>query len=389
MPLVTLLHVVTFFYFLALGLTTPILPLYLDAQGIGPAWIGWAIALMPLAGIVLRPVTGWASDAWSRKWPMVIGLVIGALAGLAYLGPLSLILFGRVLQGISIALFAPSSLAITSDLVAPKQLGSVMATRNLLVGIGVMIGSGIAGLLVEGLGFGGLFWTVVAVQLAFVPLLLLTPETLETPSHRSWWGGYVAALRILPILAASMSNLGLAAAVAVIQAYYPLILSEAGYSAFLIGLFFGFYGLVSVVFRLPAGWLIERFSAERVALWGFLLATGGSLLLWLGPLPPLAFVAGALLGGGSGFYLPANLVAVSRAAPKALRGSAFSLYTVTWDIGGLVGPVAAGIAVGSLGLSGILPLAACLMVGVVIGYLRLLGVGLLRPVRVYTGELGD
>lgn len=71
MPLVKLLHVVTFFYFLALGLTTPILPLYLDKMGIGPVWIGWAIALMPLAGIVLRPITGWASDAWSRKWPIV------------------------------------------------------------------------------------------------------------------------------------------------------------------------------------------------------------------------------------------------------------------------------------------------------------------------------
>jgi len=377
-PLVKLLHVVTFFYFLALGLTTPILPLYLSELGIGPAWIGWTIALMPLAGILLRPVTGWASDAWSRKWPMAIGLLIGAVAGLLYLGGLPLVLLGRVLQGASIALFAPSSLAVTSDLVPDAKLSSVMATRNLLVGIGVMIGSGLAGLLVEGFGFTGLFWAVALAQLIFVPLLLLIPETLETPGHRNWWGGYAAALRPLPIRAASLSNLGLAAAVAVIQAYYPLILSEAGYSALLIGLFFSAYGLVSVLFRLPAGRLIERFSPERVALWGFLVATSGGLLLWLGPLPPLAFVAGALLGGGSGFYLPANLVAVSRAAPKALRGSAFSLYTVTWDIGGLIGPVAAGFTVASFGLAGTLPLAAGLMVAVIIGYLRLLGVGLLR-----------
>ncbi len=378
MPLVKLLHVVTFFYFLVLGLTTPLLPLYLDELGIGPAWIGWAIALMPLAGIVLRPVTGWASDTWSRKWPMVIGLLIGTVAGLLYLGSLPLVLLGRALQGASIALFAPSSLAVTSDLAPDAKLGSVMATRNLLVGIGVMIGSGLAGLLAESFGFDGLFWTVALAQLAFVPLLLLIPETLETPSHRSWWGGYLAALRLLPIKAASLSNLGLAAAVAVIQAYYPLILSEAGYSALLIGLFFSAYGLVSVLFRLPAGRLIERFSAERVALWGFVVATSGGLLLWLGPLPPLAFLAGALLGGGSGFYLPANLVAVSRAAPKALRGSAFGLYTVTWDIGGLIGPVAAGFTVGGFGLAGALPLAAGLMLAVIIGYLRLLGAGLLR-----------
>lgn len=356
----------------------PILPLYLNELGIGPAWIGWAIALMPLAGILLRPVTGWASDAWSRKWPMVIGLLIGAVAGLLYLGGLPLVLLGRALQGASAALFAPSSLAVTSDLVPDARLSSVMATRNLLVGIGVMIGSGLAGLLVESFGFTGLFWAVMLVQLAFVPLLLLIPETLERPSHRSWWGGYAEALRPLPIRAASLSNLGLAAAVAVIQAYYPLILSEAGYSALLIGLFFSAYGLVSVLFRLPAGRLIERFSAERVALWGFLIATSGGLLLWLGPLPPLAFVAGALLGGGSGFYLPANLVAVSRAAPKALRGSAFGLYTVTWDVGGLIGPVAAGFTVAGLGLAGTLPLAAGLMVAVIIGYLRLLGLGLLR-----------
>ena len=160
------------------------------------------------------------------------------------------------------------------------------------------------------------------------------------------------------ILAPTLANAGFAAVFSILQTFYPLVLSAAGYRAAWVGAFLAFYSLVSVVFRLPAGYLADRFEAGWVALAGFSSATLGLLLLVFLPLPPLAFAAGFFMGAGAGLYLPANIVAVTRAARPELRGSAFSLFTASWDLGGLLGPPLGGAVAAALGLSALFPLMA-------------------------------
>lgn len=381
--LVWTLHASTFAFFFSFALVIPVLPTYLaDGYGVGTAWLGWAIGLMPLAGILLRPWSGWLSDGWSRRLPTLAGLVLSGLAGLLYLGwgGLPLVLLARVLQGLGIALYAPASLAVTSDLTPDERLTGVMSTRNLLVGVGLMAGTGAGGLLADLAGTRAVFLVMAALPLAAAAALLPLPETLVERSRAAWWAGYLRSARIRAILAATLGNLGFAAVFGALQAFYPLVLDRAGYAVALVGAFFGFYGLVSVLFRLPAGPLARRFGADRVALWGFGLGLAGLLALWAMPLPPAAFLAGALLGAGSGLYLPANLVAVSRAAPAAVRGSAFSLYTVSWDLGGVLGPVLGGWVVAASGLElAVLPFTAAVAAGVIVVYVGVAGARVLRP----------
>jgi len=370
------LHLATFFFFHAYGLTVPALPLYLEAQGLSAAWIGWAVALMPLAGLALRPFGGWAADGWSRKKPSLIGLALGAVSGLFYLGPLPLVLAGRFLQGAAMALFAPSSLAITSDLVPEGAVGRVMGTRNLILGIGVMSGTALSGFLVDYFGLTAVWALVLLVQLVWIPVFYLgVPETLERPSPHPWWANFGVVLADRFILAPTLANAGFAAVFSILQTFYPLVLSASGFRAAWVGAFLAFYSLVSVVFRLPAGYLADRFEAGWVALAGFSSATLGLLLLVFLPLPPLAFAAGFFMGAGAGLYLPANIVAVTRAAPPELRGSAFSLFTASWDLGGLLGPPLGGAAVAALGLPALFPLMALGAFLTALGFLWVRGGG--------------
>ncbi len=353
------IHLATFFFFLAYGLTVPTLPLYLRSQGIGAAWVGWVVALMPLAGLLLRPFGGWAADGWSRKKPSLIGLGLGALAGLFYLGPLAMVMAGRFLQGAAMALFAPSSLALTSDLVPENLIGRVMGTRNLILGIGVMSGTALGGFVVDLFGFTAVWLLVLLLQLIWVPIYWWgVPETLEGPSRQPWWANFSAVLTNRLILAPTLANTGFAAVFATLQTFYPLVLTEAGYRAAWVGAFLAFYSLISVIFRIPGGYLSDRFEAGWVALAGFASATLGLFLLWFLPLPPLAFVAGFFMGAGAGLYLPANIVAVTRAARPELRGSAFSLFTASWDLGGLIGPPFGSVIAAQMGLGAIFPMIA-------------------------------
>jgi len=365
------LHLATFFFFLAYGLTVPVLPLHLKRLGLAPEWIGWAVALMPLAGLLLRPWGGWAADAWSRKGPALLGLSASTLSGVFYLGPLPLVLAGRFLQGVGMALFAPSTLAQTSDLAPKDAVGRVMGTRNLLIGLGVMLGTAAGGALLDLAGPRGVFLLLVLVQAPWIPLLLGLPETLERPQAGRWWQGFAAALGIAGVRAATWANTGFAAVFSVLQAFYPLFLVHHGLPASWVGAFFGYYSLVSVLARLPAGILVDRKNPYRVALFGFLAATAGIFLLWLWPLPLPAFFGGTLMGLGAGVYLPANIVAVTKATPPQLRGSAFSLFTASWDAGGLLGPPVAGLLVGRLGEGAIFPLAFAGAVLTTLVYLRI------------------
>ncbi len=367
------LHLVTFFFFLAYGLVLPVLPLYLKGLGLSSQAIGLAVALMPLAGLLLRPWGGHAADAWSRKKPAAIGLLASALAGLFYLGALPLVLTGRLLQGAGMALFAPSTLAHTSDLAPKDALGRVMGTRNLLIGLGVMLGTAIGGFLVDRAGASAVFLLVLLAQLPWLPLLLGLPESLKTRAAGRWWEGFARALGIGPVQAATAANTGFATVFAILQAFYPIFLVHRGYPASWVGGFFAYYSLVSVLARVPAGVLVDRYPSARIAIYGFFAATLGFFLLWLWPTPWPAFLAGTLMGAGAGIYLPANIVTVTRATPPELRGSAFSLFTASWDAGGLIGPPLAGALVAAAGDAAIFPLTALGALLTTLAYLGLLG----------------
>ena len=376
-----LLHLTTMGFFYAFGVVIPVLPVHLSkAFGIELAWVGWIIALMPLAGMLLRPWSGWLTDAWSRKWPVIIGLGLSSLAGLLYFGNFPSLVLGRLVQGLGIALFAPSALAFTSDLAPPEKLSAIMSTRNLLVGSGVMLGTASGGWIADSYGVGAAFSMVIITQLIFVPFIMRLPETLNQRVKQAWWQGYKVVIAIRSILANSIGNMGFAAVFSVLQAFYPLILVDAGYSLTLVGTFFGSYSLTSIISRIPAGYLIKRFGAHPVSLWGYCISIVGLVIFSLFTVPPISFLAVTIMGLGSGMYLPANLVAVSESAPKEVRGSAFSFFTLSWDVGGIIGPGLGSVVASLLGINAVIAFSTVFATMIVICYIFILGSALL-PLR--------
>lgn len=374
MRLVWLFHISSFFFFFAFGLIIPVLPIHLtEAFGIDISWVGWVVALMPFAGIVVRPWSGWLADAWSRKWLVFIGLALSTIAGILYFGNFPMLLVGRVFQGLGIAFFAPAAIAMTSDFAPPNRLTEAMSTRSLLLGLGVMLGTAFGGFIGDVFGVKAVFLIITLSQALFLPLIWRVPDTLVAPVRQAWWKGYAQALKYKHLVAATVGNMGFAAVYAVLQAFYPLILDNAGYSLKIIGVFFGTYSLFSVIFRIFATPLCERFGAEYVSLGGFLIALVGVIGLSVVVLPPYAFVCAAVMGIGSGFFLPANLVSVSQSAPKEIRGSAFSLFTLSWDVGGVLGPVIGSLVVTLVNPDATLILAAIMAFFVIMAFISIHG----------------
>ncbi len=103
------------------------------------------------------------------------------------------------------------------------------------------------------------------------------------------------------------------------------------------------YILMSTVFLMLFGRLADMFGRVRLYNLGFAVFTGGSLLCAFATTgPQLVFFR--LVQGVGGAMLVANSMAIiTEVFPPGERGRAMGINSITWAVGGIVGPVAGGL----------------------------------------------
>jgi MFS family permease len=147
-----------------------------------------------LANVLFQTPIGRFSDRYGRRPFLLAGFVlllpttiaqgfIGVLAapfaGTSLLGPSSLMILARFLQGLAVAaVFAPS-LALAGDLAGEGQSGSTLSILTMGFGLGVAFGTLFSGILV---GFGFAVPFVVATAGGAVGLYLVWTQVEETVS---------------------------------------------------------------------------------------------------------------------------------------------------------------------------------------------------------------
>jgi MFS family permease len=129
---------------------------------------------------------------------------------------------------------------------------------------------------------------------------------------------------------------------------------ESTHSALALGWLAFWYTGPILVGGLMAGWLLDRFGRRRVMLWdslvrGFvvaaipILSALGLLQVWH------VYVVAALYGLLMMISLAGSPALIPALAPPALLSTANALETLGFTIGGILGPVLAGLLIGWLG----------------------------------------
>jgi MFS family permease len=183
----------------------------------------WSLTATLLVGAVASPVVGRLGDGPHRRTVLLtcLGLVTlgGAVAALA--GSLPMLLAGRALQGIGLALL-PLTMAAARDHLPAARSAQTIATLSVIAAVGVGLGYPITGFIAEYLDASAAFWFgAVASGLALLLAALFFPAPETTPRRHSLdvrgavliGGGLVALLLALEKGAAwgwgSGSTLGL------------------------------------------------------------------------------------------------------------------------------------------------------------------------------------
>jgi predicted MFS family arabinose efflux permease len=175
---------------------------------------------------------------------------------------------------------------------------------------------------------------------------------------RPWVAPYVATL--LAMLALQMSNLGFSPLLPAIRAAFHMNFAQ-------MGLFAGMYGLLSILWSVPAGLLAKRFGERTVLAGGLVTVAAGLAALSIAPSFASAFGARALWLSGYRFTFVSVMVAVALTCPPAVRGASMGILGAISAFASVIGAPLGGVIGRDFGWrSGILAYAGIALAGALI-----------------------
>ncbi|HEX5320695.1 MAG TPA: MFS transporter [Stellaceae bacterium] len=363
--------------------------------GLPISMIQWVIIAYVLTHAGLMLAFGRIGDIWSHTGVFRVGLLWSTAAFLlcAAAPTFGWLLGARVLQGIGAGLVVSCAPVLVTSLYPEERRSHAVAIFTLIYSVGATLGPLIGGVLVARWGWPAVFW--FRAPIAFLSLVLWrgtavaateggSGERFDLPgavllaaglfsllfavnalpllgagNYRAmpagivafvslagfiWWEGRVArpvvridlfrdrrfALMNLSNVLIYLTNFSV---MLLVPYYFPrltsLPLPVAG-----VVLAMGSAGMVAM--STPAGWLVARYSAGRMAPVGALLVATG--LCWVslwGPGTGVWTMVAALTtqGIGVGLFQVASMEIIMGAVPQAQRGVAGSLVMLTRTIG--------------------------------------------------------
>ncbi|MFC8763595.1 Bcr/CflA family multidrug efflux MFS transporter [Streptomyces sp. NPDC057193] len=352
-----------------------------------------------LAGMALgQLVVGPMSDRWGRRRPLLIGMIVYALAtAVCALAPTAELLIGfRLLQGLAGAAGIVIARAVVRDLYDGVEMARFFSTLMLISGVAPIIAPLIGGQILRITDWRGVFHvlTVIGVLLTVVVWRFLD-ETL--PPERRHEGGVGQALRTMRGLLADRvfagymltGGLAFAALFAYISAS-PFVVQEIyGASPQTFSLLFGLnsIGLVAVG-QINGKLLVGRVSLDKALGWGLgtiVLASLALLLMTSGVFGEVGLVPVAaglfVLMSAMGLAMPNTNAQALMRTPHAAGSASALLGTTSFLVGAVASPL-----VGMAGEHTAVPMAVVQLSCAVLAVACFLG--LCRPWRAAPGAEG-
>lgn len=171
-------------------------------------------------------------------------------------------------------------------------------------------------------------------------LVWVTAETTTTPSDLSPWPAlWALCLGFFMILVDTT----------IVTVATPAIIDDFGADVNTVVWVTSAYLLAYAVPVLITGRLGDRFGPRRLYLIGLALFTAASLWCGLTNTIEGLIIARVFQGLGASMMTPQTMAVITRIFPMERRGSAMSLWGATAGVATLVGPIAGGLLVDSLG----------------------------------------
>ncbi len=342
------------------GMTLPLVIVFLhDERGISLGSAGLALAAVGAGGLVATVVAGMTTDRLGAGRTAVTGLAMAGLATAAYLGVHSTgqAIAVSALQGAGFAATWVGVFPLLVEAVPVANRGDALGTSYGVTNLGLGIGSTLAGLLLaaDASAFTPLFVADAASYGLFAAVLIATGEMRRRVHHdpAEARAGYLSVVRDRRLLVATgVMIVFVVAGYSQFTSAFPVwATTVAGAPRSLVGFAFAANTWTIALAQLPMLRVLRgRRRTRAVAATAVVFAGSWLITLAAGELSRVAaaelalVVAAAVFGLGETLLSPSLPAIVQDIADDATRGRYVAVFSLSWQIGPMIGPAIAGAA---------------------------------------------
>ena len=322
-----------------------------------PFWVGAVAGLQGLGLVGFGAFGGTIVDRFDKRRVLAVVHIVGGIVSLVT-GILALtdqielwhLLVIALMQGILMATQLPASNSLAYQIVGPGRLLNAMASRLAAMNISRIIGSLIAGVLIERYGVGSSYLLAAAGSFLGMALLLFIRGEFQTSSQREpfwqatgqglkyiWWTTDIRRLLLLSLL---MEAFGFSHLVMMpIMARDVLEVGATG-----LGYLSAASGIGSTISTLGVA-VLGDFKHKSALLIGAALCAGASLVLFaFSPLFVVSLLMVALAGGSLMAYDVTMGAMLQLICQDEMRGRVMGVYGLTFGFTPLGGFLAGSVA---------------------------------------------
>lgn len=355
---------------------TPLLPLFARELGADAPLVGFVVGASTLTGIVLKLPAGAWSDVLGRRPLLVAGAVVFAVLPFGYLGvsTLGALIALRFVHGSATAIFGPVASASLSDVAPVARRATWLSTYSTVQGAGQALGPVLAGYLIADGRFNLAFASAGVVALA-APVIMASWTSPPAPARREGrWrevGRGVASIgRERLILLTSGAQAAQFVLNGTLNAFLPLYGHEVlGVSVARLGWLFGLQTLTTLATRPLMGITSDRLGRRGMIVSGLALCSTAVLLVSRVANFPALLATVCVYAAGVAVTTASTSAYVTDLAHRSRFGAAHGVFGTIYDVGDALGPIGAGVLVGSVGYARMFQImgGAALVVTVVFG----------------------
>jgi MFS family permease len=339
------------------SMVTTTMTMYLTGIGITTAFAGTIVGILSLASLFIRPFSGPLCDILNRKYLLMVsssGIMI-AMIGYGVTQYVPLLIFFRILHGVSFALSTTTSMALIADSLPKNKMGQGLG----FYAAGQAIGGAFAPSLGIWLGQTINFTTTFSISGVIIGLSVLLLLRLKVKSPEKTEGNRKLKVAFVPssmfakeVLLLALVAMSLSITKGVENSYIALYGVSLGLSNV------GWYFTVSAAVLFLARMLFSRIGDKHSAKTVFLFSVG-MIAMAYGLLISARFTATLILLGcasalralGMGILQPTVQAKCLKSVAPEQRGRASSTYYLGTDIGQSLAPIAGGVLVDACGYS--------------------------------------
>lgn len=333
----------SFLFFSSFNMIIPELPAYLTKLG-GEDYKGFIISLFTLTAGISRPFSGKLTDKIGRIPVMIFGASVCFALGFVY--PFVTTILGffalRLVHGFSTGFKPTGTVAYVADVVPINRRGEAMGIVGFFGTTGMAFGPSLGSKITLLYSIDTMFYVSSCLAIFSILILIGMKETLENKEKLRWSHLKInqqdiyepTALPPSIVMALTVFSFG------IVLTVIPDFSDHLGIKN--RGHFFTVFTLSSLVVRIVAGKLSDKFGREPVLMLASGLYIIGLLVIGLSDNTFMFFTGAVIYGLAVGMNSPTIFAWTADLSPDKSRGKAMATTFIALELGIMMGAILSG-----------------------------------------------